>query len=109
MSSTAVWAEAIRRFVSGEFEWEWLDEDFDEDPLGHVVLGPKPEGDNDEGLQAIVGWSEERGWWLDIIDIEMGDALYEQERLHSRRAAMKRGEVEILRLARKRLVVRGDE
>ena len=106
----AQWAEAIRRFVAGDSEWEWLDEGFDEDPLGHVVLGPKPEGDNDEGLQAIVSWDKDRGWHLFVIDIESGDDVCEgDEHLPSRRAAMMRGEAEIVRLARKRLLFRPEE
>jgi hypothetical protein len=75
-----------------------------------VVLGPKPEGDNDDGLQAIVGWDEERGWHLFVIDIESGEDLCEDEdHLHSRRAAMKRGEVVIVELARQRLLFRPEE
>lgn len=103
MSNPAMWAEAIRRFVAGAREWEWLDEEFDEDPLGHVVLGP--ERDAEWGLQAIVGSDEERGWHLFIIDIDSGEDVCDpQEHLHSRRAAMKRGETEIVRLVRQRLV-----
>ena len=101
-----VWAAAIRHFLSGPPEWEWLATDFDENPLGHVVIGPNLEGDNDEGLQAIVGWDDESGWHLFVIDIESGeDACESQEHLHSRRAAQKRGEVVIVGLARKRLAL----
>ena len=50
MSTTpAAWAEAIRRFLTGQCAWECLDEE-GENPLGHVVLddAPQPSHQQDE-------------------------------------------------------------